>query len=383
MSARRPTRKHAPIPVLRPELPRASRILPYLRRLDAARVYSNWGPLVLELSARLASMFGAPPTSVVCANSGTSALMGAILAAAGRARPARPLAILPDYTFTATGLAAQLAGYQPLLVTARRDIWTFSPAELLARPGLLDRVGLVVPVAPYGRPLAQAPWSRFQQTTGIPVVIDGAASFESFLLSPPALLGRVPVALSFHATKAFATGEGGAVVTTDAKLADRVFQSLNNGFNGSRSSEFTGFNGKMSEYAAAVGLAELDGWPGKQKRMARVFGAYRNAFAAHGITQPLWGVPELSSSYALLECRSTREAAAATASLARSGIDTRLWYGRGLSDQPAYRGARRVVLHRRKDALNAATLLGMPIAPDLEHGAIERIARAVVEGLAP
>src|SRR5690349_17264294 len=102
-----------PIPVLRPQLPLASKLLPYLKRIDQSRIYSNWGPLVTELSERLCTRFSLPPDSVVCANSGMSALVGAILASAGAATKERPLAIVPDFTFTATGLAAQVCGYEP------------------------------------------------------------------------------------------------------------------------------------------------------------------------------------------------------------------------------------------------------------------------------
>src|SRR3954452_20462497 len=81
------------IPVLRPYLPSAERLLPYLRRIDATRVYTSWGPLALELEERLCRCFSLPRGGVVSASSGTSALTAAILAAAGRAAPGRRLAI--------------------------------------------------------------------------------------------------------------------------------------------------------------------------------------------------------------------------------------------------------------------------------------------------
>jgi hypothetical protein len=46
------------IPVLRPLLPQADRLLPYLRRIDASRIYTNWGPLASELECRLSGQFG-------------------------------------------------------------------------------------------------------------------------------------------------------------------------------------------------------------------------------------------------------------------------------------------------------------------------------------
>src|SRR5688572_1369581 len=64
----------APVPVLRPRLPDAHALLPYLQRIDASRTYSNWGPLVTEFGERLCDRFGVSRGGVVLANSGMSAL---------------------------------------------------------------------------------------------------------------------------------------------------------------------------------------------------------------------------------------------------------------------------------------------------------------------
>src|SRR5947199_9109982 len=71
------------VPLLRPSLPTADRLLPYLRRIDATRTYSNHGPLVLEFEERLANRLRLPPRSVVEAGSGTGALLGADEAVGG------------------------------------------------------------------------------------------------------------------------------------------------------------------------------------------------------------------------------------------------------------------------------------------------------------
>src|SRR5687768_5876546 len=79
----------APIPVLRPMLPCAERVLPYLKRIDETRLYSNYGPLSRELERRLADTLQLPADGLISASSGTAALVGAILATAGRATPDR------------------------------------------------------------------------------------------------------------------------------------------------------------------------------------------------------------------------------------------------------------------------------------------------------
>ena len=80
-----PTSEHADrIPVLRPLLPDTGRLLSYLRRIDACRTCTNWGPLAPEFEAGLAAHLDLPSGWVTSAVSGTGALVGAILAATKR-----------------------------------------------------------------------------------------------------------------------------------------------------------------------------------------------------------------------------------------------------------------------------------------------------------
>src|SRR5262249_30143552 len=144
---------------------------------------------------------------------------------------------------------------------------------------LLDRIGVVIPVAPFGRAVGQSPWHDFRKRTGIPVVIDAAASFDCVFDSPACFLQEIPVVMSFHATKTFGTGEGGCIVSSDAPLVDRVAQALNLGLNMTRDSASASLNGKMSEYHAAVGLAELDGWAAKRSSLQEVVRRYRRELA--------------------------------------------------------------------------------------------------------
>ena len=195
------------VPVYRPRLPSAAAIGPYLETLDRTRTYSNHGALERQFAARISRLFGFDTPVTATASSGTAALAGAILAGAGRASGVRDLCLCPAYTFVATAAAVEQCGYRLHFIDVDEKTWQADPDALLAHPAL-PQVGLVVPVAAYGRAVPQEAWQRFQSLTGIPVVIDGAASSESLADSPERHFGPIPVALSFHATKAFATGEG-------------------------------------------------------------------------------------------------------------------------------------------------------------------------------
>jgi dTDP-4-amino-4,6-dideoxygalactose transaminase len=366
------------IPVLRPRLPSAEQLLPYLRRIDETRVYTSWGPLALELEERLCRRFSLPRGGVVSAGSGTSALTAAILTAAGRAAGGRRLAIVPALTFVATAAAAESCGYTLRIVDVDPDTWQLDPERVAARTDL-DEVAVVIPVAPFGRPVPQTAWLEFRERTGIPVVIDGAATFEAAASQPERILGELPVAMSFHATKAFATGEGGCVASTETGVVEQIGQALNFGFSGSRDSATPSLNGKLSEYHAAVGLAELEGWNAKQEATARVLDLYRESFDRLGLANPLVCAPEVASPYVLFQARTQLEANDVATSLAQNGISHRLWYGGGLQTHSRFAGCSFGPLPVTEEL--APRLLGLPFAVDLADGAVERIGAAVAHGL--
>jgi dTDP-4-amino-4,6-dideoxygalactose transaminase len=370
---------HGQIPVLRPQLPGARALRPYLERIDSSRVYSNYGPLVFELEGRLSGLLGSAPGTVTSAASGTSALVGAVLAVAGRGRPERPFALVPAYTFVATAVAAELCGYTPWLVDVDPVTWAADPDRIADHPEL-GRVGVVLAVAPFGTPPDQSAWAAFRDRTGVPVVLDAAASVEAVLADPGRCLGDVPVVLSLHATKPLAAGEGGAVVSADRDLVLRIAYALNFGFQDARDSSLPSTNGKLSEYHAAVALASLDGWAARQAEAAGVHGTYRDRAHEAGIGGRLVLAPQVASTYALLVCADDDEAGRVLAACDDAGVDTRLWYGRGVQANQWFSAA-------AADALDvtrclAPRVIGLPMAPDLGAEQVERVVTALARGLA-
>jgi dTDP-4-amino-4,6-dideoxygalactose transaminase len=261
------------IPVARPRLPTLDEIAPYLRRIDDNRWYSNGGPLVQEFEARLASRSG-PKASVATV---VNATIG--LALALQAQGARPgtLCMVPAWTFAATAHAILLAGLVPWMVDVDPMTWALeaSSARALLRsaPGELSAV---MPVSPFGGPMKTEPWESFRDETGVVVVIDAAAAFDTVRAS------SVPTVVSLHATKVIGIGEGGFVLSSDAAFSEEVQKRANFGFWNSREATARAVNGKISEYAAAVGLAALDGWPHARADFARVGSLYRKSLAGKG-----------------------------------------------------------------------------------------------------
>jgi dTDP-4-amino-4,6-dideoxygalactose transaminase len=363
--------------VCRPLLPRAQALLPWLERIDASRHYTNRGPLVTELEARLTAHLGLPSHALRTASSGTAAIEVAILAHAGVARADRPLALIPAFTFAATALAAERCGYRPWLVDVDPENWAADPAALAAHPRL-DQAGLIVAVAPYGRAPDMQAWVALQTRTGVPVVIDAAASFAA--VGPATVSAQVPVTLSFHATKAFSTGEGGAVLWDDPAGQDRVEQVANFGFWRSRAARVAGTNAKMSEYHAAIGLAMLTDLPARAAEEARVTTLYARAVAGLSLGGRLILPPGVSPAYALFMADTPAGMARAEAHLHADLVETRCWYETGLQAQPHFARCGQDDLAVTADL--GARLLGLPMAPDMTPACVARVIAPLVAAAA-
>jgi dTDP-4-amino-4,6-dideoxygalactose transaminase len=344
------------IKLLVPDMPRAETLAPYLRRIDHARWYTNFGPLVRELEGRLAAHF-APEDHLVTLSSGTAGLELALLAL-GLPDSARVL--LPDFTFVATATAVLRSGFRPVVGDVDARSWLLTPA--IARRAIAGReVEAVMPVATFGCPQDTGDWDRFSEETGLPVVIDAAGAFGNQRSGR-----RVHAVFSLHATKALGAGEGGFLVSRDAALVERVRRLSNFGIDVATGIvDRPGTNAKLSEYHAAVALAALETWPsraGTRRAQWRLFvELVRGLCPAASVQQR----PE-DGTYTIAPVLLPRGAApeAVIAALARAGVQTRRWYFPPLSQHPAFAAVDRAGSLDGVGAV-AGRVLGVPFHLDL------------------
>lgn len=343
------------IPVARPRLPPARAIMPYLRQIDTNRWYSNHGPLVRLLQSRLATHWDVEQSEVALLSNATTALTLALLAS-GAPRGTRCL--MPSWTFAATAGAAVQAGLVPHFIDVCPRRWTPDPDEVRSLAARHD-VGAIMVVAPFGAPVDTAEWERVQTDTGIPVVIDAAAAFDTVSNETSMALRACPMVVSLHATKVFGIGEGGALLCRDPAFMDRVRRMAQFGFLGTREALLPGTNAKLSEYAAAVGLAALDEWPEARARWCVAQAAYERRLAGVS-TPPGANGSWVSSTYNVL-C--PEKAGFVMDTLARAGIATLQWWGAGCHAQPAFRACPTEPLPVTRQL--AHRIIGLPFSQDM------------------
>lgn len=359
------------VPAARPRLPSADALLPYLRRIDESRNYSNFGPLLTAFETRLAERFEADTHVVTCVN-GTQSLT---LTLQALDLPNGSLVALPSYTFVATAHAVIAAGLAPWFLDVDAEDWMLHPetvrAALAAAPG---PVSAVIAVAAFGAMPDLDGWRALRDDTGLVVVLDAAAAFDQ------AHAADIPTVVSLHATKVVGIGEGGFLATLDADLAARVRQLTTFGFRGSRAAQVVATNAKLSEYAAAVGLAALDSWDADRLQYLRTGRLMRAAmtFLPQVRFQAGWGVQWVTS---VCPVRLPDGLAGGVEkALAAQDIATRRWWDRGCHANPAFAQCPRGDLSATD--LLGRSVLGLPFAVDMDERQISRISSALATAFA-
>ncbi|HEY8611634.1 MAG TPA: aminotransferase class I/II-fold pyridoxal phosphate-dependent enzyme [Roseomonas sp.] len=368
------------MPVARPRLPDACAILPYLQEIDANHWYANHGQLWLRLQSRLAAHWGVAPENVALTANATLAL--ALALRASNVAPGRKC-LMPAWTFVATAGAAREAGLVPHFADVDPATWALDPDAVEARSDL-GMIGAILVVAPFGRPLDMARWDALSARTGIPVIIDAAAAFDALRAGGSMAVGDSPVIVSLHATKAFGIGEGGAVLSRDAAWMERLRRLSNFGFLGSRDAVLAGTNAKMSEYAAAIGLAALDAWPETRAGWLAITQHYAEALAGDPrlIPSPGFGGDWVSATLSVLWPRDRLDG---IADLARERIGTLRWWGEGCHRHPAYADCPRDPLPVTDSIARRA--IGLPFWRDMTASQVDYVCgvarRAAGQGAIP
>jgi len=355
--------------VLRPSLPSAADLLPYLEEIDQRRWYSNSGPLAVRLEEQLSRHLGFSSHSVITTANATLGLTVALMAR--RAQPGS-ICLVPSWTFAATPHAARAAGLIPWFIDVDRRTWALNPehvTEMLKRmPG---PVSALIVVSPFGAPIDVKAW--VEDRTGVLVVVDAAAAFDT---THPSLL---PFVVSMHATKILGAGEGGFIASTDSRFLERVRACCNFGFQGSRNAMLPALNAKMSEYHAAVALASLASWSETRQRHVRIMEWYRRALARldRVSLQPKYGHGWVSATTSVLLPPHTRDRV--SQDLLQSGIETRLWWGTGCHTQPAFLDCPRGALPVTEEL--GGRVLGLPHFPDMRKQDVDTVVNSLSEAL--
>jgi dTDP-4-amino-4,6-dideoxygalactose transaminase len=351
------------------------------------------GPRVAAFERAFAEYCGTK--HAVALNSGTAALHVALLShgialsnltpssssSRGEGIPEVPEVIVPAFSFAATANAVLQAGAQPVFVDVREEDFGIDPAQVEA--AITPRTRAVIAVDLYGQPCEIDAIAAVCARRGITLIEDAAQAIGA------ELRGRRTGSygtgcFSFYATKNLQTGEGGMITTDEDAVADRARTFRSQGERTRYVTEELGYNFRMTEIAAALGLAQMPKIDARNKARRRHAARLSELLlGCSGIMLPvaLPGRAHVWHQYTVRVTAGREARDALQAALRERGIESGVFYPAPIHRQPLYRR----LGYGEFDFPNAQRLadevLSLPVHPALSDDNVETIAKAVRESV--
>jgi dTDP-4-amino-4,6-dideoxygalactose transaminase len=371
------------IPFIRPSFPKPAELAEDFDEIVAANWYTNFGPKERQFAQALGEYLG-PGLHAATLGNGTMALIAALHTVIGPGSRERYL-LMPSFTFVAVAEAALWAGFRPWFIDIDNETW--QPSIHSARAVLehsRDRVAgmLLANAFGVGNPEIEL-WEGLAAEWELPIVVDSAAGFGSAYADGQRVGGRGDCEIfSFHATKPFAVGEGGALVSRDPRIIQQVQEFQNFGFAGPRECTQLGMNGKLQEISAAIGLRQLVGLDRRLASRRNVFDRYCAELIPAGLRfQP--NADASSLCFASACCTSTDLKAAVLDSLREQAVQARDYYNPPLHLQPFLAAnsdlAASAELSVTEDI--CSRIVSLPVHDSMAPDDLGRVIAAVQEGI--
>jgi dTDP-3-amino-3,4,6-trideoxy-alpha-D-glucose transaminase len=278
--------------------------------------------------------------------------------------------VCPSLTFYATAEAIVNAGATPVFCDVDPDTWCMTADT--ARPAIGERTAALVPVHLFGN-VAPVPELR---ALGVPVLEDVAQAAGASLHGTTAgALGDAATFSFFPSKNLPCLGDGGAIATDDPELAERARILRFHGSKDKRHHTEVGYNSRLDSLQAAVLrilLPELDGWNAARREAAA---RYERAGLGEHLTlpTPTEGAEHVYHLYVTL----SPDADELAARLSAQGIGARGYYRTPVHRQPAMERFASAELPVTDEL--AATILALPMGPELSPEQVEAVVAACAE----
>ncbi|MGK5628336.1 DegT/DnrJ/EryC1/StrS family aminotransferase [Streptomyces sp. URMC 123] len=289
--------------------------------------------------------------------------------------------VVPAHTFIATWLAVSAVGARPVAVEPTPDGLSLDPA--LVEAAVTPRTRAVMPVHLHGHPADLDPLLAIAERHGLAVVEDAAQAHGARYRGRRIGSGHV-VAFSFYPGKNLgALGDGGAVVTGDAAVAERVRLLRNLGSREKYRHEVRAGHSRLDEFQAAVlraKLPRLDAWNARRAALAERYTRALGALPPIAVpTTAPWADPAWH--LYVIRCAERDEL---RRRLARAGVETLIHYPVPPHRSPAYAddpAGAPAGTHPHSERL-AAECLSLPLGPHLGDDEADAVVAAVTAAAA-
>lgn len=325
------------------------------------------GPRVAELEEAFAAFVGC--AHAVATSSGTTALHLALL---GHGIGTGDEVITVPFTFIASANSVLYTGARPVFVDVGEGDFTIDVGQIEA--AITPRTRAIMPVSLYGHPADLPAIAEIAERHGLAVVED-AAQAHGAAIGDRRSGSWGAGTFSFYPTKNMTTGEGGMVTTDDGDLAGRVRLMREHGMQVRYHHDIIGYNFRMTDLAAAIGLAQLPKLPGYNDRRRAI--ARRYDTELRGVLTPVVrsGVTHVYHQYTIR----VHDRDAFADRLRERGVGSAIYYPIPVHRQKpfvalGYGDQRYPVTERLTDEV-----LSIPVHPSLTDDEVETVIGAVNE----
>jgi dTDP-4-amino-4,6-dideoxygalactose transaminase len=353
------------INVTKAYLPPLEEYVGYLHGIWERGWLTNNGPLVQQLEAELSTTLSGARVQFM--SNGTIALQVAI-----KALGLTGEIITTPFSYVATTTAILWEGCEPVFVDVEEQTFCIDATKIEA--AITPRTSAILATHVYGYPCDVLAIEAIARRHNLKVIYDGAHAFGVTVHGRSLLAYGDITTCSFHATKLFHTSEGGAIITTDEALAQKV--SLYKSFGHIGDEYFSlGVNGKNSEFHAAMGLCNLPRVAGFIQARRQIAELYRTELSTLPLRYPVMPVnTEYNYAYFPVIFDTEARMQKVKDALAAHDIHTRRYFFPSLNRLPYHTGAACPV---SEDI--SLRVLCLPFYQQLEHDEVRRISALIRE----
>jgi len=261
-----------------------------------------------------------------------------------------------------------LAGATPVFADIDPVTFNILPEKIL----VTERTKAIMPVHLYGLPAAMLPIRDIARENELVVIEDACQAFGSAINQMP--IGSTGTAcFSLYATKNITTGEGGMIVTDDEDVYEQCRLLRNHGMRSHMRAVTVGYNYRMNEIQAAIGLCQLSKARELLYRRHAIATKYLDSISTHKVLLP-FEPSGYTHSFHLFTVRVPTGRDKAASMLSEKGIETGVYYNPPLNQQPTFWALCEDMPSTDKAAKE---VLSIPVHPGLTDEDVDKIIGAV------
>ena len=303
----------------------------------------------------------------VAVNSGTAALQASLYAI--DIKPGDEV-LVPSFTFVATANSVKSVGAKPVFVDILKDNYTMDPNDLKKK--ITRRTKAIIPVHLYGHMAYMDEILEVASKKHIKIIEDASQSLGSKLKGKHSGTFSHLGCFSLYAGKVITSGEGGAIVTNNKKLFEKLKQIRNHGFSKNNITTTFGLNLRISEISAAIAKIQMKKLPRLLNQRKNNSKALTELLENHDVILPVQRKNETVNWYLYTIAMKNRDKVMKR--LNSSGIGARVYYSPPIHTTPYYKT--RLRLPNTEWA--ASHVMSLPVHPQVRKQDLVRMKKILL-----